>query len=86
MSRKEGKKMRLTERTRWIIRRKDTDEIMCGLARQFHFKTVEKIGDTAIKTYRSKKQALSAFEKSLGHVKFEVEAVKVVESMEIVEE
>lgn len=78
--------MKLTERERWIIRRKDTGEIMCGLARQFHFKPVEKIGDTAIKTYRSKKQAFSAFEMSWSHVNFEVEAVKVVESMEIVDE
>lgn len=78
--------MKLTERERWIIRRKDTGAIMCGLARQFHFKPVEKIGDTAIKTYRSKKQALSAFEMSWSHVKFEVEAVKVIERMEIIEE
>lgn len=59
---------------------------MCGLARQFHFKPIEEIGDTAIKTYRSKKQALSAFEMSWRHVNFEVEAVKVIESMEIFEE
>lgn len=78
--------MKLTERERWIIRRKDTGEIMCGLARQFHFKLVEEIGDTAIKTYRSKKQALSAFEMSWQYAKFEIEAIKVVESMEIVEE
>lgn len=78
--------MKLTERTRWIIRRKDTGEIMCGLARQFHFKLINEIGDTAIKTYRSKKQALSAFDMSWSHVNFEVEAVKVVEIMELSEE
>lgn len=76
--------MKLTERTRWIIRRKDTGAIMCGLAQQFHFKPIEEIGDTAIKTYRSEKKALSAFEMSWGHVNFEVEAVKVKETMEIV--
>lgn len=76
--------MKLTERTRWLIRRKDTGAIMCGLARQFLFKPIEEIGDTAIKTYRSEKQALSAFEMSWGHVNFEVEAVKVKETMEIV--
>lgn len=75
--------MKLTERTRWVIRRKDTGEIMCGLAQAFHFKPVGEIGDTAIKTYRSEKQALSAFQMSWSHVNFEVEAVKVVESLEI---
>lgn len=58
---------------------------MCGLARQFHFKPIEEIGNTAIKTYRSEKQALSAFDMSWGHVNFEVEAVRVVESMELSE-
>lgn len=74
--------MKLIERTRWIIRRKDTGAIMCGLARQFQFKTIEEIGDTAIKTYRSEKQALSAFNSSWSHVDFEIEAVKVIENLE----
>lgn len=75
--------MKLIERTRWIIRRKDTGAIFCGLARQFHFRTVNEIGDAAIKTYRSKGQALAAFDRSWGDPDFEIEAVKVTESLEL---
>ena len=75
--------MNLTERTRWVIRRKDTGEIFCGLARNFCFKSPDKIGDTAIKTYRSEKQALSSFDSSWWKRDFEIEAVKVVERLEI---
>lgn len=50
-------------RQRWIIVRNETD-ILCGLSRNYDFKPIDKIGDTAIKTYRSKKSALSSFRKS----------------------
>jgi hypothetical protein len=49
-------------RQRWIIVRNETD-ILCGLTRNYDFKPIHKIGDTAIKTYRSKKSALSSFRK-----------------------
>ena len=49
-------------RKRWIIVRDGTD-ILCGLARNYDFKPIDKIGDTAIKTYRSKKSAFSSFRK-----------------------
>lgn len=75
--------MKLIERTRWIIRRKDNGEIMCGLAKNYQFKRPDKIGDTAIKTYKSETKALAAFEKSWCNPEFEVEAVKVKESLEI---
>ncbi len=75
--------MKLIERIRWIIRRKDTGAIFCGLARQFHFRNASEIGDAAIKTYRSKGQALAAFDRSWGDPDFEIEAVKVIESLEI---
>lgn len=77
--------MVITNRERWIIRRKDTGTILCGLARQFHFKPIEEIGETAVKTYRSEKQALSSFGMSWHNANFEVEAVKVKESIETVE-
>lgn len=73
--------MTITSRERWIIRRKDTGAVFCGIARQFHFKKIAEIGDTAVKTYRSKKQALAAFNSSWHHIDFEVEAVKVIESI-----
>ena len=75
--------MKLIERTRWIIRRKDTGAIFCGLAQNFHFINVNGIGDVAIKTYRSKGQALAAFDRSWGEPNFEIEAVKVTESLEL---
>lgn len=74
--------MTITSRERWIIRRKNDGAVFCGLARQFRFKAIGEIGDTAVKTYRSEKQALAAFEASWSHVDFEVEAVKVKESIE----
>lgn len=53
-----------------IIKRKryvivlDGTHIMCGLARQYHFKPLTDIGDTQIKTYSSEKKAISGFERS----------------------
>lgn len=67
------------ERKRWIIRRKSDGAIVCGLARDYQFKTPDKIGATAIKTWRSEKQALAAFDRSWGEG--DVEAVEVVEAL-----
>lgn len=75
--------MKIIERDRWIIRRKDTGEIMCGLSKNFQFKQPDSIGDTSIKTYKSESKALVSFEKSWCKPEFEVEAVKVKESLEI---
>lgn len=47
------------ERKRFVVMRKNRTEIWCGLAQHFHFKPIEEVGDTAIKTYRTEKQALS---------------------------
>lgn len=33
--------------------RNNQTEILCGLSRQYHFKKVDEIEDTAIKTYRT---------------------------------
>lgn len=73
------------ERERWIITRNNRAEIFCGLARNYQFKPVNDIGNTAIKTYRSKNTALSSFESSWYKPDFEVEAVKIKEIYESVD-
>lgn len=50
-------------RKRYIIVRDGTD-IMCGLAREYHFKPMSDIGDTQIKTYSREKKAIAGFERS----------------------
>ncbi len=47
------------ERKRYIVMRNNRTEIWCGLARHYSFKKIDEIKDTAIKTYRTKKQAES---------------------------
>ena len=68
------------ERKRWVIMRNNRTEIFCGLARNYQFKKISEIGDTAIKTYRSEKQALSSFESSWWKPDFEIEAVAITET------
>ena len=48
-------------RTRYVVVTSDEQEIFCGLARNYCFKPVNNIGDTAIKTYVSEKKAKSSF-------------------------
>lgn len=73
------------ERERWVIMRRNRTEIFCGLSRNYQFKSVDDVGNTAIKTYRSKKTALSSFESSWHVPDFEIEAVKIKEIYEIVD-
>ena len=73
------------ERERWVIMRNNRTEIFCGLARSYKFKPINDIGNTAIKTYRSKNTALSSFESSWYRPDFEVEAVRIKEVYESVE-
>ncbi len=48
------------ERTRYVVMRRNRTEIWCGLSRElFHFVKVDELKDTAIKTYRTAKQAES---------------------------
>lgn len=47
------------ERTRYVVMRRNRTEIQCGLSREFHFVKVDELKDTAIKTYRTAKQAES---------------------------
>ena len=49
-------------RKRWVIIK--DGKIFCGLAQNYRFKSIDDIGDTAIKTYTSKKKAESSFESS----------------------
>ena len=72
------------ERKRWIIMRNNRKEVFCGLARNYEFKPVEEIGDTAMKTYLSKKKAISSFENSWSRIDFEYEAVEIIERYETV--
>lgn len=72
------------ERKRWVIMRNNRTEIFCGLARNYNFKPIDNIGNTAIKTYLSKNKALSSFENSWWNPDFEVEAVEITETYEAV--
>lgn len=73
------------ERERWVIMRNNRTEIFCGLARNFNFKPVDNLGNTAIKTYLSRDKALASFERSWFGPSFEVEAVRIKESYELLE-
>lgn len=73
------------KRERWVIIR-DEDEIFCGLSRNYQFKKIDEVGDTAIKTYLSENKARASFISSWwnaekwiasGSIKF----VKVIESI-----
>lgn len=69
------------KRKRWVIVRNGTD-IFCGLARHYEFKPIDDIGNTAIKTYLSRKKAIASFENSWA--KFDdihYKAVEVEESI-----
>lgn len=77
------------ERERWVIIK--GDEIFCGLARNYQFKPIDNIGNTAIKTYLSKNKAESSFITSWRDGKEllesgEAKVVKVIESLISIEE
>ncbi len=68
--------MKIT-RKRYVVMRKNRTEIWCGLAREFHFKKIDEIGESAIKTYRTEKQANTC---SSWNRDFEI--VPVIETIE----
>ena len=75
-------------RKRWVIIKED--KIFCGLARNYKFKPINDIGDTAIKTNTSKKKAESSFESSWSDGEEllktgQAKAIEVVESLISVE-
>lgn len=67
------------QRKRYVIMRNNRTEIFCGLARNYKFKSIDDIGDTAIKTYLSKAKALASFDSSWGD-EYDVEAVEITET------
>lgn len=90
------------KRERWVIVCKDhkldcekreiidipnsKEKIFCGLARNYQLKDINGLGNTAIKTYLSKKKAESSFISSWWHGEELIEkniarAVKIVESL-----
>ena len=48
------------ERKRFVVMRKNRTEIWGGLAQHYKFRPISDIGEFAIKTYRTEKQALSS--------------------------
>lgn len=70
------------ERKRYVVMRNNRTEIWCGLTKQFRFKNISDIGEVAIKTYRTKNQALAGC--SSWDRDFEV--VPVIETIEIIGE
>lgn len=76
------------KRERWVIVK--GEEIFCGLARNYQFKSINNIGNTAVKTYLSQNKAETSFASSWrGGSKMlengEVRAVKVIESLTAVQ-
>lgn len=69
------------ERKRFVVMRNNRTEIWGGLAQHYKFRPINDIGEFAIKTYRSEKQALSGC--SSWDRNFEV--VPVVETITDVE-
>ena len=69
------------ERKRYVVMRKNRTEIWCGLSKNFYFKLVDKVGETAVKTHRTENQAKSGC--SSWDREFEV--VPVVETIEIID-
>lgn len=69
-------------RKRWVIIR-DGKDIFCGLARDFKFKPIDKIGDTSIKTYLSKNKAISSFNNS-WHEDYDGKRYKAIEVTETI--
>lgn len=72
------------DRRRWVIIK--DNEIFCGLAQSYRFKPIDDIGDTAIKTYTSKKKAESSFKSSWSGGEEllktgQAKAIEVVESL-----
>lgn len=68
------------QRKRFVVMRNNRTEIWCGLSKQFYFKPITDIGDTAIKTYRTEKQAstCSSYDRNF-------EVVPILETFEILE-
>lgn len=71
-------------RVRYVVVR-DGAEVFCGLAKNYQFKPLDDIGDTAVKTYRSEAQAIAAFNRS-WHEYYDGEKYRVRKVVESVTE
>ena len=69
-------------RKRYIITRNNRKEIFCGLARNYTFKDINNLGNTAIKTYQSENTARVSFKNSWRNPNFEIEILEVEETYE----
>ena len=75
-------------RKRYIVIN-NKNQIFCGLARNYYFKSIDNIGDTAIKTYSSEKKAKTGFISSwIGSTEkdFETGEYRIVEVEETIKE
>lgn len=70
------------QRKRYVVMRNNRTEIWGGCAKHFYFKPITDVGDFAIKTYRSIKQA----ESSCSSWDRDFEVLPIVETFESVEE
>lgn len=59
------------QRKRYVVIRCEDNAIFCGLAQHYKFLTLDKLKDTAIKTYVSKTKAKSSFLQSWWSAKEE---------------
>ena len=64
-------------RKRYVVMRRNRTEIWGGCARNFYFKPIDDIGDFAIKTYRTEKQA----ESSCSSWDRDFEVVEIIETL-----
>ena len=79
----------MIKRIRYVIVRTKDEAVFCGLARNYQFKTLDKLGDTEIKTYMSEAKAKASFLDSWWKSKredFENGTYKVVKVFQILEE
>ena len=78
----------MIKRIRYVIVRTEDEAVFCGLAKKYQFKTLDKIGDTEIKTYMSETKAKASFLNSWWNSKkedFENGTYKVVKVFQILE-
>lgn len=76
------------KRIRYVVITGDEEKIFCGLARNYHLKSINDIGDTPVKTYMSRQKAISSFINSFycSIKDFETGKYKVVPVYESIEE
>lgn len=73
------------QRKRYVVMRNNRTEIWGGCAKHFYFRPITDVGDFAIKTYRSLKQAESSCS-CYYYRENDIEYVPIIETFESVEE